>query len=68
VQIGQTGTYVFVIKNGAAQVRKVKVARTIDQESVIESGLAPGDLVATDGHLLLGNGTKVRVRNRKPGA
>jgi len=68
VQTGQAGTYVFVIKNGAAQVRPVKVARTVDHESVIESGLAPGELVATDGQLLLGNGTKVRVRNRKAGA
>lgn len=68
VQTGQAGTYVFVIKDGAAQVRKVKVARTIDHESVIESGLTPGELVATDGQLLLGNGTKVRVRNRKAGA
>jgi hypothetical protein len=68
VQTGQAGTYVFVIKNGAAQVRPVKVARTVDQESVIESGVAPGELVATDGQLLLGNGTKVRIRNRKAGA
>jgi membrane fusion protein, multidrug efflux system len=68
VQTGQAGTYVFVIKDGAAQVRKVKVGRTVDHESVIESGLSPGNLVATDGQLLLGNGTKVRVRNRKAGA
>jgi hypothetical protein len=68
VQTGQAGTYVFVIKDGAAQVRKVKVARTVDHESVIGSGLTPGELVATDGQLLLGNGTKVRVRNRKAGA
>ena len=68
VQTGQAGTYVFVIKDGAAQVRPVKVARTVDHESVIESGVAPGELVATDGQLLLGNGTKVRIRNRKAGA
>lgn len=68
VQTGQAGTYVFVIKNATAEVRQVKVARTIDHESVVESGLAPGELVATDGQLLLGNGTKVSVRNRKAGA
>jgi RND family efflux transporter MFP subunit len=68
VQTGQAGTYVFVIKDGAAQVRPVKVARTVDHESVIESGVAPGELVATDGQLLLGNGTRVRIRNRKAGA
>ena len=68
VQIGQAGTYVFVVKDGAAQVRPVTVARTLDQESVIESGLSPGELIAIDGQLQLGNGTKVRVRNRKAGA
>jgi len=68
VQTGQGGTYVFVIKGGAAQVRQVTVARTVDHESVVETGLAPGELVATDGQLLLGNGTKVRVRNSKAGA
>jgi RND family efflux transporter MFP subunit len=68
VQTGQAGTYVFVIKDGAAQVRPVKVARTIDHQSVIESGLGAGEVVAVDGQLLLGNGTRVRVRNRKAGA
>jgi RND family efflux transporter MFP subunit len=68
VQTGQSGTYVFVIKNGVAEVRPVKIARTIEHESVIESGLKPGELVATDGQLLLGNGTKVRIRNRNAGA
>jgi multidrug efflux system membrane fusion protein len=68
VQTGQAGTYVFVIANGAAEVRPVKVARTIEHESVLESGVKPGELVATDGQLLLGNGTRVRIRNRNAGA
>jgi multidrug efflux system membrane fusion protein len=68
VQSGQEGTYVFVIKNNVAEVRQVKVARTVEHESVIESGLTSGELVATDGQLLLGNGTRVRIRNAKAGA
>jgi multidrug efflux system membrane fusion protein len=68
VQSGQAGTYVFVIKNGVAEVRRVKVSRTVDHESVVESGVAAGEQVATDGQLLLGNGTRVRVRNAKAGA
>jgi RND family efflux transporter MFP subunit len=67
VQTGQSGTYVFVIQRGVAQVRPVKVARTVEHESVIETGLAAGEQVATDGQLLLGNGTRVRVRNAKAG-
>jgi RND family efflux transporter MFP subunit len=68
VQTGQAGTYVFVIQRGVAQVRPVKVVRTVEHESVIESGLAAGEQVATDGQLLLGNGTRVRVRNSRAGA
>ena len=68
VQTGQAGTYVFVIKDETAHVRRVTVARTIEQVSVIEKGLAPGEMVATDGQLLLGEGVKVRIRNRKAGA
>jgi hypothetical protein len=34
---------------------------------VIESGLSDGDVVVTDGHLLLVNGARVTVRERKPG-
>ena len=59
MQISQTGTFVFVVKDNVATVRPVKVARTSGHESVIESGLEGGETVVTDGQLLLGNGTRV---------
>ncbi|MGE3158260.1 MAG: efflux RND transporter periplasmic adaptor subunit [Xanthobacteraceae bacterium] len=68
VQVSQAGTFVFVVKDGVAQVRPVKVARSVDSRSVIESGLDGGETVVTDGHLQLSNGTKVVVRNRKAGS
>ncbi|MGB8430968.1 MAG: efflux RND transporter periplasmic adaptor subunit, partial [Pseudolabrys sp.] len=37
VQVSQTGTFVFVIKDGLAQVQTVKVERQIGAESVIAS-------------------------------
>jgi hypothetical protein len=46
----------------------VKVARLLGDETVIESGLNDGDVVVTDGHLLLVNGSRVTVRERKAGA
>jgi RND family efflux transporter MFP subunit len=67
-QTGQSGTYVFVIKNDVAEVRSVKIARNVNHDAVIETGLEPGELVVTDGQLLLGKGTKVRIRDRKAGA
>ncbi len=63
LQVSQTGTFVFVVKDGAVSVRPVKVERTVDGESAIESGVEAGEVVVTDGQLLLSNGTKVTQRN-----
>jgi RND family efflux transporter MFP subunit len=68
VQVGQAGTYVFIVKDGAAAVRPVRVARTLAGESVISEGLEGGEVVVTDGQLLLANGTKVSPRRGRAGA
>lgn len=68
VQASQTGTYVFVVNNGTATVRPVKVERTEGQQSIVASGLDGGETVVTDGQLLLSNGSKVAVRERKAGS
>jgi hypothetical protein len=62
------GNFVFVVKNNVATVTPVKVARLLGTETVIESGLEDGDVVVTEGHLLLTNGARVTVRERKAGA
>ena len=67
VQVSQTGTYVFVVKDGIASVAPVTVARVFGPESVISSGLAGGETVVTNGQLLLSDGTRVAVRERKAG-
>jgi membrane fusion protein, multidrug efflux system len=64
LQLSQTGTFVFVIKDDAATVRPVKVERTVDGVSVIEEGLSEGEVVVTDGQLLLSNGTPVTQRKK----
>jgi len=63
LQLSQAGSFVFVVKNNAATVRPVKVERTVDGLSAIESGVEEGDVVVTDGQLLLSNGTKVSIRD-----
>ena len=62
VQVSQTGTFVFVIKDGVAQKQDVKVERQVGAESVIASGLNAGETVVTEGQLLLSNGTRVNAR------
>src|SRR5437868_3132707 len=68
VQVSQTGTYVFVVKDGAATVQPVTVARVVDDQSVIEKGLSGGETVVTNGQLQLANGTKVAPRGPKVGS
>jgi RND family efflux transporter MFP subunit len=68
VQRSQTGNFVFVVKEGVAQVQPVTVERTFQGLSVIASGLSGSEDVVVDGQLLLSNGTRVEARPRKAGA
>jgi RND family efflux transporter MFP subunit len=63
VQLSQTGSFVFVVKNGVASVQPVKVARTMRNETVLESGLQGGETVVTDGQLRLTDGSRVAPRS-----
>lgn len=65
LQLSQAGSFVFVVKDNTAAVRPVKIERTVDGVSVVESGVEEGDVVVTDGQLLLSNGTKVTIRTGK---
>jgi multidrug efflux system membrane fusion protein len=66
VQVSQTGNFVFVVKDGAAKVQHVTVARQVGTESVITAGLTGGETVVTEGQLLLTDGTRVRPQPPKP--
>src|ERR1700688_1965657 len=68
VQRSQSGNYVFVVKDGAAKDRPVKVDRTFQGTSVIVEGLSVNEDVVVDGQLLLSNGSRVEPRARKAGA
>jgi membrane fusion protein, multidrug efflux system len=65
VQVSQTGTFVFVIKDGIAQIQAVNVERQVGTESMIASGLNGGEIVVTEGQLLLSSGTRVNIRAPK---
>lgn len=59
---GQKGTYVYVVKpDHTAEVRLVKIARNVDEASVISEGLQAGETVVTDGQQRLGPGAKVEL-------
>lgn len=59
------GTYVWVVKNGSVESRKVQVyAPTDDDDLLIESGLHQGEQIVTAGVHQLTEGEKVRMDNR----
>jgi membrane fusion protein, multidrug efflux system len=64
VQIGQDGSYVFVVKPNQTTVesRAVVPGLTADGMIVIEKGLQAGETVVTEGHLRLTSGSQVQVR------
>jgi multidrug efflux system membrane fusion protein len=63
VQTGQAGKYLFVVKpDFTADLRPVVVGETVQGETVIEKGVAPGETVVTDGQLLLAPGSKVEIK------
>lgn len=66
IQLGPQGPYLFVIKDGVAELRNVVVKRTQNGESVIGKGLEGGEQVVTDGQLRLVNGANVGVRPATP--
>jgi multidrug efflux system membrane fusion protein len=59
VQVSQQGPFVFVVRDNIAAATRVKVARLLGAETVIETGIDEGDVVVTDGHLLLTDGARV---------
>jgi multidrug efflux system membrane fusion protein len=64
VQTGQQGTYVFVVHaDQTVELRPVTVARLAGNDTVVQTGVASGDVVVTDGHLRLVPGSRISVKN-----
>jgi len=69
VQNGQNGTYVYVVKaDQTVEARDVVVSRTLEHRAIIESGLKPGEVVVTDGQMMLAPGARVMVPPAGAGA
>ncbi len=69
---GPNGQYVYVIdKTKHAIMRPVKLSVSADTVAVVTSGVKPGDMVVTDGQMLLKSGTLIKIANartRRPGS
>jgi multidrug efflux system membrane fusion protein len=65
VQTGQDKSFVYVVKaDMTVEMRTVKTGTTINNMTVIEDGVKPGEQVVTDGQLRLVPGAKVQTRGQ----
>jgi multidrug efflux system membrane fusion protein len=63
VQTGQQGTYVFVVKpDQTVDMRSVTVERAAGPETVIQTGIKPGETIVTDGQLRLVPGSTISIK------
>jgi multidrug efflux system membrane fusion protein len=63
VQTGQQGPFVFVMKDDkTVDMRPVKVARSAGSDTIVASGVTPGETVVRDGQLRLVPGAHVSIR------
>ncbi|MGA2531715.1 MAG: efflux RND transporter periplasmic adaptor subunit [Candidatus Aminicenantales bacterium] len=63
VQTGQSGQYVYVVKDDmTAEMRPVTSVRTVGEETIVAGGLKPGERVVTDGQLRLTPGMRVDIK------
>ncbi|HFE63759.1 MAG TPA: efflux RND transporter periplasmic adaptor subunit [Caldithrix sp.] len=62
-QLGTSKYYAFVVENGIAKRRNVKLGRRFDELFEIKSGLRDGDAIVIEGQYLLKDGMQVNVNN-----
>lgn len=63
LQRGQEGDYVFVVRpDASAEYRSVDAEQLSAAETIVRKGVAPGEVVVTDGQLRLAPGVKVEIK------
>ncbi len=66
VQLGQSGSFVYVVKDGAkVEVRQVKTSASDATHTVIDTGLEAGESVVIDGVDRLRDGAAIRMVDAK---
>jgi len=68
IQTGQTGPFVYVVKEDkTVESRPVVTGSRVEQDMVVSEGLATGETVVTEGQLRLAPGSKVSVKDGRGG-
>jgi multidrug efflux system membrane fusion protein len=66
IERGPQGTYVYVVKDNTANLRVITAGATEGNNTAIDSGLQPGEMVVIDGQDKLQEGSKVDARAPNP--
>jgi multidrug efflux pump subunit AcrA (membrane-fusion protein) len=66
LQHAQQGTYVYVVREGKAEVQSVKAVRSLDGEYMVEGELRAGEPVLIEIPQRLRAGSKVRLEGGEP--
>jgi membrane fusion protein, multidrug efflux system len=62
---GQQGPQVFVVNGNIAEIRKVKVGRSVGDMTIVPEGLNSGELVVTSGQFRISPGGRVTIVESK---
>ena len=69
VQRGPNGTFVYVVGDDSkAAMRPIKIERQDENQTVVASGIKPGDRIVTTGFVRLTDGTQVTIGGSNPAA
>jgi multidrug efflux system membrane fusion protein len=68
VNLGPTSRFVYIVKDGKAEMHEVKVLYDGGSEVAIQSDVKPGDIVITDGQLRVLPGKPVNVLSSRSGS
>ena len=67
VQQGAEGNYLYVLKDGRVDLRRIEVLAAQNGFTAVRGNLQAGDIVVTDGHLRLTPGARARIRDEAAG-
>jgi multidrug efflux system membrane fusion protein len=67
VNRGPNGSFAYVVqKNGRVAMRPLNLASTQDATAIVAKGVEPGEIVVTDGQMILKAGSIVRISGSPP--
>ena len=62
IQTSADGSFVYVIKDGVAKIRKVDIGQQNDGQTVVARGVAAGESVVVEGQFQLEDNARVSVK------